>query len=81
MIYVLFVIIIILKFVFKFLLNILSIDDEDINDYVYTDVMDSILDYAYENKIIENNFISTRDLFESKIMNVFRIFFYFSLMI
>ncbi len=53
------------------LLNIPSIQIDDINESDYPEIMDFILDYAFENNIMENNFITSRDLFESKLMNVF----------
>ncbi len=53
------------------LLNIQSIEPEKVDDLCYSEIMESILDYAYDNGIIDNNFTTVRDLFESRLMNIF----------
>ncbi len=54
------------------LLNIINIESDEIDgSKSYSKIMEEILNYTYRNGIIENNFITTKDLFESKIMNIF----------
>ncbi|MCD7950433.1 MAG: UDP-glucose--hexose-1-phosphate uridylyltransferase [Erysipelotrichaceae bacterium] len=53
------------------LLDLLQLNDfirEEVQDDNIYDILDHMLDYAVENKIIENN-ITTKDIFDTKIMN------------
>lgn len=58
------------------ILEVLSLDEiEDVKvenkEYEVQDILDSITDWAYENGLIDDNGVVTRDLFDTKIMACF----------
>ena len=54
------------------LLDLIPCEDSKTRNITYpSEALDCILDYAYENGIITDNSIQTRDIFDSKIMDIF----------
>lgn len=45
-----------------------DVPDEELNSPV--DILENLLDYAWENKLIEDNTLTNRDLFDTKIMGI-----------
>jgi len=56
------------------LLNLLQLEDyteeEIVEELFLEDILKEILDYSVENKIIEEDTVTRRDLFDTKVMNI-----------